>query len=68
MLLWQPDTNDIIGWADLSNAGPYCFSRLPAGRYRLRSRMMGTTRSFERMIDLSSDREMTIDLLNPEAP
>ncbi len=68
MVLWQSNTNDIIGMADLSNAGPYLFSRLPAGRYRLHVQDDGHNRSFERMIDLSSDRELTIDLLRPEAP
>jgi protocatechuate 3,4-dioxygenase beta subunit len=68
MVLWQLNTTDIIGWADLSDAGPYVFSRLPAGRYRLQVQDDGHNRSFERMIDLSSDRELTIDLLKPEDP
>ena len=59
---------DLYDSVDLMNADRYRFSRLPAGRYRLRIEDQGHHRNLERMIDLSSDRELTIDLLNPEAP
>jgi protocatechuate 3,4-dioxygenase beta subunit len=52
----------------LNNENLHRFSRLPAGMYRLKVEDEGHHRSFERMIDLSSDQELTIDLLNPEDP
>jgi protocatechuate 3,4-dioxygenase beta subunit len=52
----------------LNNEDFHRFSRLPAGRYRLRIEDDGHHRDLERTIDLSSDRELTIDLLNPENP
>jgi hypothetical protein len=52
----------------LNNENLHRFSRLPAGRYRLKVEDEGHHRDLERTIDLSSDRELAIDLLNPEAP
>jgi protocatechuate 3,4-dioxygenase beta subunit len=52
----------------LNNENLHRFSRLPAGKYRLKIEDEGHHRDLERTIDLSSDCELTIDLLNPEAP
>ena len=68
MSLLQPDSADAVDTAVLSNADRHLFRRLPAGRYRLWIVDEGHHRNLERTIDLSSDRELTIDLLNPEAP
>jgi hypothetical protein len=48
--------------------GNFRFPGLRAGKYILRIKDHYRDRVLLRPVDLSSDRELTIDLLNPEAP
>ncbi|MEO6192603.1 MAG: carboxypeptidase-like regulatory domain-containing protein, partial [Thermoanaerobaculia bacterium] len=59
---------ELVNTATLMNTDRYRFNRLPAGRYRLHIEDTGHHRKLERTIDLTSDQEITIDLLKPEGP
>jgi len=59
---------ELVNAANLMNTDRYRFNRLPAGRYHLHIKDFGHHRELERTIDLTSDQEITIDLLKPDAP
>jgi hypothetical protein len=59
---------ELVNTAILMNADRYLFNRLPAGGYRLHIDDDGHHRKLERAIDLTSDQEITIDLLKPDDP
>jgi protocatechuate 3,4-dioxygenase beta subunit len=59
----QPLSNGVI--VESSDGGAFRFARLRAGRYLLRIEDYYRDRSIKVPVDLTSDREMTIDLLRP---
>ncbi len=60
----QPLSNGVL--AESSDEGAFRFTRLRAGRYLPRIEDFYRDRSLTVPVDLTADREMTIDLLGPE--